>query len=52
MAIENQEQLPEVGAAKADVDGLLKAWFEALAAQPVPEALLRHLDGLDEAQTA
>lgn len=27
-----------------NVDDLLKAWFEALASQPVPEMLLRQLD--------
>jgi hypothetical protein len=29
------------------VDALLKAWFEALLAQPVPEALMRRVQQLD-----
>ena len=31
----------------AEVDDLLKAWFQALMAQPVPEALLRHIELLE-----
>lgn len=31
-------------AAGAALDAQLRAWFEALLAQPVPEALLRRLD--------
>lgn len=33
----------------ASLDDQLRAWFDALVAQPVPEALLRHLDALAEA---
>ena len=33
----------------ARLDATLSAWFEILLAQPVPEALLRHLDQLDGA---
>ena len=31
----------------AKVDDLLKAWFQALMAQPVPEALRRRIEQLD-----
>lgn len=34
----------------AEVDVLLRAWFDALTTQPVPEALLRHLDQLNGAE--
>jgi len=29
------------------LDAKLKAWFDALAAQPIPADLMRQLDGLD-----
>ena len=32
----------------ATLDAQLRAWFDSLLAQPVPEALLRHLDRLEK----
>jgi hypothetical protein len=29
------------------LDEALKVWFSALAAEPVPEALLKHVEALD-----
>jgi hypothetical protein len=33
--------------AGTEVDDLLKAWFQALTAQPVPQALLQQLERLE-----
>lgn len=33
------------------VDAQLRAWFDGLLAQPVPEALLRHMDELSSGET-
>ncbi len=33
------------------LDEALKAWFSALAAEPVPEALLEHVQSLEAGRT-
>jgi hypothetical protein len=38
---------PPVEASGAALDERLRAWFAALIAQPVPEALLRHLEAVE-----
>lgn len=40
--------IPPPDVAGAEVDDLLEAWFRALMARPVPEALIETLDRLDE----
>jgi hypothetical protein len=38
---------PAAAAPGDSLDAQLRAWFDSLLVQPVPEALLRHLDQLE-----
>lgn len=44
-------QTPPEPAEPASLDERLRAWFETMLAQPVPESLLRRVDELDAADT-
>jgi hypothetical protein len=49
MAVKSNLQ-PAAEPSSESLDRQLRAWFDGLLAQPIPEALLRHLDQLEASE--
>lgn len=52
MKAHSVESAAEAGAHEATLDDQLRAWFGALARQPVPPSLLRRVEELEREESA